>query len=218
MSDVSSRRWRRVQERRRRILAAAAGVFARKGYSRATTKEIAAEADVSEGTIYNYFRSKRDLLISIVREVAPGLFSEDMLLSDASEMRSRFVEGFEYTLAFVSENREMLSVLASEMWHNEEILQEWVIVGGQELLDRAAKKIGMAIEAGELRRIDPAMAARVILSVGLGLALPIIVGVLELPTQAERRQLAESVVDLLQNGMLARRASARDGQEGKEDA
>jgi AcrR family transcriptional regulator len=65
-----SRRERRATARRQQILDGAAGVFAEKGFARATTKEIAQSADVSEGTIYNYFDSKADLLIGLMGRVA----------------------------------------------------------------------------------------------------------------------------------------------------
>lgn len=48
-----------------RILFAAEKVFADKGYHQATIAEIAKNADVAEGTIYEYFKSKRELLFSI---------------------------------------------------------------------------------------------------------------------------------------------------------
>jgi len=70
-----------VQKRSVQILEAAARVFAQKGYHGATTKEIAAEAGVSEGTIYNYFQSKEDLLLSI-----PRLISETTALPALSQM------------------------------------------------------------------------------------------------------------------------------------
>jgi hypothetical protein len=38
-------------------------VFTEKGYHKATTKEIARAASISEGTIYNYFNNKRELLV-----------------------------------------------------------------------------------------------------------------------------------------------------------
>jgi TetR/AcrR family fatty acid metabolism transcriptional regulator len=44
-----------VAARREQILGAATRVFADKGFSRATTREVARAAGVSEGTIYNYF-------------------------------------------------------------------------------------------------------------------------------------------------------------------
>jgi len=48
-----------------RILRAAESVFAEKGYIQATISEIAKIANVSEGTIYEYFKNKDDLLFSI---------------------------------------------------------------------------------------------------------------------------------------------------------
>jgi AcrR family transcriptional regulator len=48
-----------------RILSAATNVFAQKGFSKATMVEVANRADVAEGTIYEYFKNKQDLLFSI---------------------------------------------------------------------------------------------------------------------------------------------------------
>lgn len=57
------------ETRRTQILEAAGRVFARKGFDRATVSDIARAAKLSEGSIYNYFRSKEDLLIHIPRHV-----------------------------------------------------------------------------------------------------------------------------------------------------
>ncbi len=51
-----------------RILQAAISIFAEKGYNKATMLEIAARAGVAEGTIYEYFKNKRDLLFCIPKE------------------------------------------------------------------------------------------------------------------------------------------------------
>jgi TetR/AcrR family fatty acid metabolism transcriptional regulator len=59
-----------TEERRKQILDAAAKVFGRKGYDRATIADIAGEARVAEGSIYNYFKNKEDLLISLPRSIA----------------------------------------------------------------------------------------------------------------------------------------------------
>lgn len=59
-----------VQARRTQILMGAAQVFSKKGYHQATTKEIAVAADVSEGTIYNYFDNKRELLTAMMELLA----------------------------------------------------------------------------------------------------------------------------------------------------
>ena len=204
MPSASSRRQQRAAGRRRDILAAAATVFRQKGYDRATTREIAAAADVSEGTIYNYFRSKNELLMGIVRDIVPGLLGEPLYLDEVGDVRERFAGILERMLAFVNENRDMLSVLVGEAWRNEEILYGWLSAAGQELLARLEKRLAALVTSGALRQLDSGLAARMILFTALGVALPIVRGVWDVPSSAQRRQLAESLADLLLNGMVAR--------------
>src|SRR5215831_13437520 len=52
-------------DKRERILTAAERVFARHGFFAARVSEIAKDAGVADGTIYLYFKSKDDLLISL---------------------------------------------------------------------------------------------------------------------------------------------------------
>ena len=52
--------------RRSHILEAAAQVFAERGYHRATIKDIARAAGVSDGSIYNVFENKTALLLSLL--------------------------------------------------------------------------------------------------------------------------------------------------------
>lgn len=51
----------------KRILDAAIEVIGQKGYHEAKVKDIAMLANVAEGTIYNYFANKKDLLVSIFK-------------------------------------------------------------------------------------------------------------------------------------------------------
>lgn len=55
-------------QKREAILTAAQKVFARKGYHDARTSEIAREAGVAEGTLYNYFSSREDLFLNLFDE------------------------------------------------------------------------------------------------------------------------------------------------------
>jgi AcrR family transcriptional regulator len=61
-------RERQKTERRRRIEAAARAVFREKGYDAATTREIAARAEVSIGTLFAYAADKRELLTMVYRD------------------------------------------------------------------------------------------------------------------------------------------------------
>ncbi len=55
-------------DRRQRILARAQEVFAREGFRSAEVKTIAEQAGVGKATIYKFFASKEDLLLTIVEE------------------------------------------------------------------------------------------------------------------------------------------------------
>ena len=74
MTDASQRkgktgrRERRIARRKKEILDAAARIFAEKGYANATTREIAEAADMAEGTLYNYFGGKRELLLAVASQ------------------------------------------------------------------------------------------------------------------------------------------------------
>lgn len=55
-------------ERRTAILSAAEKIFATRGFHTATMDEIAQESAVAKGTVYLYFKSKDDLLFSILEQ------------------------------------------------------------------------------------------------------------------------------------------------------
>ena len=59
----------RSDDKRRRILDAAVRVFARKGYFAARVSDVARRAGVADGTIYLYFRTKEDILVSLFDDV-----------------------------------------------------------------------------------------------------------------------------------------------------
>jgi AcrR family transcriptional regulator len=60
------RKEREKEARREAILDAAARVFSRKGFYEATLDEVAAEAELAKGTIYNYYQDKQALFVSLM--------------------------------------------------------------------------------------------------------------------------------------------------------
>ena len=62
---VASRRERERQQRREQIVDAAEKVFFAKGFSATTMEQVAAEAELSKGTLYLYFKNKDDLFIAL---------------------------------------------------------------------------------------------------------------------------------------------------------
>lgn len=63
-------------ETRQQLLAAAMKVFAERGYDGTRVAEIAREAGVTTGAIYNHFDSKADLLTAAIGEHGPGAFTD----------------------------------------------------------------------------------------------------------------------------------------------
>ena len=58
----------RDPDKPQQIIEAAVRVFARKGYFSSRVSDIAREAGIAAGTIYLYFKTKEDILITLVRE------------------------------------------------------------------------------------------------------------------------------------------------------
>ncbi len=58
--------------RRKTLLEAALQLFSSHGFEGATTKAIAENANVSEPTLFRYFRSKQELYEAVVTEYGPG--------------------------------------------------------------------------------------------------------------------------------------------------
>jgi AcrR family transcriptional regulator len=78
MSEAASKREQLRQERREQILEAALTVFGQKGFHAANVSDVAAQAGVSQGTIYWYFDSKEELLTAALLSFF-GDFEEEML-------------------------------------------------------------------------------------------------------------------------------------------
>lgn len=75
-------RARQKADRSRRIIQAAADLFREQGFDATRIEDIAARAEVSEGTAYNYFQTKGDLLVAIVsREVEEVLQAGKALMA-----------------------------------------------------------------------------------------------------------------------------------------
>ena len=59
-----SRRRKRKEETRKRVLSTAIRLMMERGFDDVTVEAIAIAADVGKGTIYNYFRTKEDIVVA----------------------------------------------------------------------------------------------------------------------------------------------------------
>ena len=99
-------------DRNSRIVDAASGLFRREGYEGARIEEIAAKAEVSVGTIYNYYRNKGDILVAIVSmEVHEVLAAGQRILQKPPKNVEKAVDALIATYLDHS-----LVYLSKEMW------------------------------------------------------------------------------------------------------
>lgn len=105
---MSGLRAKHKADRHERILVAAARLFRDFGYEAVKMEAIAAAAEVSIGTIYNYYRNKGDLLVAIVSlEVGEVLRNGEAVMSappaSAEKAVDRLVGGYvEHSLHYLS--------------------------------------------------------------------------------------------------------------------
>lgn len=202
-SSGEERRARLVERRRQGILEAAARVFAQKGYDRATTREIAAEADVSEGTIYNYFRNKQalvDALVEMVRERFLDLLDAPPVGADYRDSVTLAVERI---LVVIGENAAVIRGLVTALWDQASCFQGYLIPGSHDLISAVKRYLDLGIATGRLWPCDTEAAARMLMGMVIFLAIPYVRGVEPVPPpetlHAQADMLAHVLIDGLKN-------------------
>ncbi|MGW0516134.1 TetR/AcrR family transcriptional regulator [Crossiella sp. NPDC003009] len=103
---------------RDRILDAAAEVLRTKGLARATTKEIAKAAELSEAALYKHFSGKTELFLAVLGERVPGELILRLRGLDewvgVGELRGTLVELARAMLVFFGESFPMAASLFAE--------------------------------------------------------------------------------------------------------
>jgi TetR/AcrR family transcriptional regulator, repressor for uid operon len=84
-------------QRRREVLLAAGGCFARKGFHQTSIADICASAGMSTGSLYRYFRSKDDIIRAMVEDERRG----SAALVESLAKQADFVAALEATFAEV---------------------------------------------------------------------------------------------------------------------
>jgi AcrR family transcriptional regulator len=207
-STGEERRARRGEERRQGILKAAASVFARKGFERATTREIAQAAEVAEGTIYNYFASKEELLAALVdavRDEFAAVLAEGQLEGDH---RDHLVRAVERALQVIADNAESIRGLVAALWDQSRGFEGYLIPGSRLLMVAVQAHLQTGMQEGTLRPLDSEAVAHMILGMVTFLALPYVRGVEAVPSAQQRHVQAELLATVLLDGLKLREGQA----------
>ena len=113
-------------DKRSRIIEAAVEVFAAKGFHQSRVTDIATLANVADGTIYLYFKSKEDLLLSVFEEKMGHLITEaSAALEDIQDPLERLRELAHYHFRQVRDHRAVAEVLSVELRLSNKFLREY---------------------------------------------------------------------------------------------
>jgi TetR/AcrR family fatty acid metabolism transcriptional regulator len=160
-------------DKRERILDAAERVFARAGFFAARVSEIAKEAGVADGTIYLYFKSKDDLLISLFesRMEHVNQMLADAISRETSPRAKLLTFVYEY-LDLVRRQPSVAEVLTIELRQSSKFMKSFSNPRFADFLRLLGSVIAEGQAAGELDSTIPApVAARMIFGILDELAL-----------------------------------------------
>lgn len=188
---------------RTRILRAARRLFAAQGYDATTTKDLAAEAGVAEGTLFRHFSCKKAILIEVATQGWVEILTD--LLTELSEMGSykAVAQVMRRRMLRLQENSDLLRVCFIEAQYHPELrdrIQSEVI---SKMTDVAEAFFETAMERGVYRRMNPKIVAQVFLGMFAvaGFSNSTIIDPDASPKALQ--EMAEGIADIFLHGVLA---------------
>jgi TetR/AcrR family fatty acid metabolism transcriptional regulator len=153
--------------KRDRILDAAEKIFARDGFFAAKVADVAKDAGVADGTIYLYFKSKDDLLISLfesrMERVIGTLAAAIATVPTAHGTLLALIKTY---VGLVKDQPSTAEIMTVELRQSSKFMKEYDNPKFAELLRLIAGIVADGQAAGELGdAIPPAIAARMIFGV-----------------------------------------------------
>jgi AcrR family transcriptional regulator len=196
-------------EKQTRILEAAIEIFSEKGYAATSTSEIAQRAGVAEGTIFRHYKTKKDLLLTIVgpimaKLVAPFFMRDFTKLLDKPYER---VEDFYRAIArdrlvFARQNIKLLKILIHEVPFNPELQGHVMNVFSQHVMKRLERLVKHFQDEGQLIEGPTWRVIRSTISTIIGLVVTHVFLVPAYPIDDEEE--INWAIDVLMHGLAKR--------------
>jgi AcrR family transcriptional regulator len=161
-----------LSKTRQLLLDAAAEEFARQGYARANINRISIAAGFAKGTIYNYFASKRELMLALIEATAET--HVDWMVGQVEEEedpRRRLERFFEAGFAFVSGHLAQARVMINTIYGPDVEFKQHMWGAYQPLFEFVGRGIIAAgIARGLFRQVAPDATATLLMTIYLGTA------------------------------------------------
>ena len=148
------------------IRQAAIRVFAREGFHRARMETIAHEAGVAVGTIYNYFESKRDVLLAVFEaEFEEQISFFEGLRKSGLTISEQIAQILQGHFSLIRERAELAQVLLQERFNPGEGFKEKLSNFHYTVVERIEALIREGIDQGWIRACDPRIIAPALFAV-----------------------------------------------------
>jgi TetR/AcrR family fatty acid metabolism transcriptional regulator len=188
----------RRSDKRKRILQAAVRVFARRGYFAARVSEIARTADVADGTIYLYFRSKEDILVSLFDEVmAEHLAQARDEVAAAAGAPAKLQAIARHHLRVLGENRQLAVVFQVELRQSTKFMERFTASWLQDYFALVGEVIEQGQREGSLR---PELPRKLVAKALFGMLDEMVTSWILSGKDYDLQRLAAPLVDLLLQG------------------
>lgn len=153
-----------------RLLRAAIHVFSEKGFTGASTREIARRARVNPVTLFRTFNSKEQLHVAVVEHLIAGL----QVRKQIDQLAQRGVRAHEFIAGIIKvvvdanlTTPQFQRVIWNAALERREIVSAKVLEHLLPILKRVQLHLSEYMEKGQLRKSDPLVAARLILGVAI---------------------------------------------------
>jgi len=197
-----------IPEKKLKILEAAIKVFSEKGFEGSRTSEIAKEANVAEGTIFKYFKTKKDILLSLLlpltlKFIKPFAMksAEEILNKGKDEPVDEVLKNLLLDrLHLVKKNMPLVKTVVIESLYHEELLVPIKEKLAPQVLELLDGYVNYHKEKGDFKDYDTRFITRTIMSMLLGYvvlssAFP------EFFSLDEEEKEIENIVNVLINGI-----------------
>jgi TetR/AcrR family fatty acid metabolism transcriptional regulator len=198
---------RRSDDKRERILQAAIKVFARKGYFAARVSEIARKADVADGTIYLYFQSKEDLLVSLFDAVMKEHIEQarsELLKAPTVPDKLRVIAA--HHLRAMGQNRDLAIVFQVELRQSTKFMERFTASWLQDYFALMGAVIEEGQRDGSLR---PELPRKVVVKALFGALDEMVTSWVLSRRDYDLEKLAAPVVDLFLKGAASTQVASR---------
>lgn len=190
------------QERQAGIIEAAAALFADKGFSGTTTRQIARTAGISEALLFKYFPTKRALYAAILAEKAPT----SQLLALLDEAAKKRDDERVFRLIAASRIRRdadptLLRLLLFSALEGHELSDMFFRNQHRVFYDYLAGYIERRTREGAFRRVDPLLAARAF--IGMLAHHRLLHEIFRVPAHRQPEDSVSAYVALFLDGLLA---------------